>query len=407
MTPADQAPTTRILTINCGSSSLKAAVFELEPDAHRILSATAERVGLSGSSLRVRDASGAALHEAEVALPDFAAAIRETLAALRRTGLADPPTAIGHRVVHGGQHYSAPARIDDALLDTLRQVTPLAPDHLPQAIVAIRATAEAFPSVPQIACFDTAFHRHMPRVAQLYALPRDLIESGIERYGFHGLSYEYILSELRREAPEAARGRLIIAHLGNGASMAAVRDGASQDTTMGFTPTGGLVMSTRTGDLDPGVLLYLLEERGQSPADLRELVNAHAGLLGLSQTSPDMRDLLAREQADVRAADAIELFCYTARKTVGALAAVLGGLDTLIFTGGIGEHAASVRWRICADLGFLGVRLDDTRNDASAAVISPNGSPITVRVMPTDEDLMIARHTRNVLDLRPSAHPRT
>jgi acetate kinase len=369
----------------------------MEPSERRTLSATADRIGLAGSSVRVQGAGGSTIEDLDRALPDHGAAIRETLAALQRADQALAPAAVGHRVVHGGPHYSAPARVDASLLDTLQQIIPLAPDHLPQAITAIRATQDAFPSVPQVACFDTAFHRHMPRVAQLYALPRNLVEGGIERYGFHGLSYEYVLRELRREAPGEASGRVIIAHLGNGASMVAVRDGASQDTTMGFTPTGGLVMSNRTGDLDPGVLLYLLEERGQSPADLRVLVNARSGLLGVSGTSPDMRDLLAREESDARAAEAIELFCYTARKYVGALAAVLGGLDTLIFTAGIGEHAAPVRLRICDQLGFLGVRLDAASNERSDAIISADGSAVTVRVMPTDEDLMIARHTRDLL----------
>jgi acetate kinase len=237
----------------------------------------------------------------------------------------------------------------------------------------------------------------MPRVAQLYALPRDLLEDGVERYGFHGLSYEYILGELRRQAPADAAGRVIIAHLGNGASMAALRGGSSQDTTMGFTPAGGLVMSTRTGDLDPGVLLYLLEQRGLSAADVREMVSAKAGMLGLSGTSSDVRDLLAAEESDVRAAEAIELFCYTARKYLGALAASVGGMDTIVFTGGIGEHAASIRWRICEPLGFLGVRVDAARNERSESIISGHESVVTVRVMATDEDLMIARHTRGLL----------
>jgi acetate kinase len=347
----------------------------------------------------VQDAGGATVEQREQPLADFGAAITETLAALRRAGHDRPPDAVGHRVVHGGPRYSSPARVDAALLDTLRQISPLAPDHLPQAIAAIRAAEGAFPGVLQVACFDTAFHRHMPRVAQLYALPRDLLEGGIERYGFHGLSYEFIVGELRRVAPAEAAGRVIVAHLGNGASMVALRDGMSQDTTMGFTPTGGLVMSTRSGDLDPGVLLYLLEERGLSPADVRTVVSARAGLLGVSGTSSDVRDLLEREEGDLRAAEAIELFCYTARKYVGTLAAVVGGLDAMVFTGGIGEHAASIRWRICEPLSFLGVRLDPARNQRGEPVVSAEGSIVTVRVMPTDEDLMIVHHTRDLLGL--------
>jgi acetate kinase len=363
-----------------------------------VVSASAERVALSGSVLRVQDAAGATVEESRLDLPDFESAIRAILAALQRAGHVRPPAAVGHRVVHGGAAYSAPARIDDTLVDTLRQTVPLAPDHLPQAISAIEATGDAFPNVPQVACFDTAFHRHMPRVAQLYALPRDLLEDGIQRYGFHGLSYEYVVGELRRIAPAEAAGRVIVAHFGNGASMAAVRDGKSLDTTMGFTPTGGLVMSTRTGDLDPGVLLYLLEAHGMSPADLRTLVTARAGLLGLSDISPDVRDLLGRETDDVRAADALELFCYTATKYIGALAAVLGGLDAFAFTGGIGEHAAALRGRICEPLAFLGIQLDAGRNDRGEAIISAEQSHVRVRVIATDEDLMIARHTQALLD---------
>ena len=275
---------------------------------------------------------------------------------------------------------------------------PIAPDHLPQSIQAMQAAVKAYPNLPQVACFDTAFHRHMPRIAQLYPLPRHFADEGVIRYGFHGLSYEYIMQELRAMAPQEAEGRVLIAHLGNGASMAAVRGGIGIDTTMGFTPAGGLMMGTRTGDLDPGVLLYLLAERGMTPAALNELVNRQAGLLGVSGISADMRDLLERESADGHAAEAVALFCYQAKKYLGALAAVLGGLDTLVFTGGIGEHAASVRLRICEGLEFLGIRIDPRRNEAHAPVISREGSSATVRVMQTDEDLMIARHTRELME---------
>lgn len=238
----------------------------------------------------------------------------------------------------------------------------------------------------------------MPRIAQIYPLPRRFADEGVVRYGFHGLSYEYIIQELRAVAPEEAEGRVLIAHLGNGASMAAVRGGIGFDTTMGFTPAGGLMMGTRPGDLDPGVLLYLLAERGMTPAAVNELVNRQAGLLGVSGTGADMRDLLERESTDRYAAEAVALFCYQAKKYLGALAAALGGLDTLVFTGGIGEHAASVRLRICEGLDFLGIRLDPRRNEARAAVISREGSWATVRVMQTDEDLMIARHTRELIE---------
>ena len=275
---------------------------------------------------------------------------------------------------------------------------PIDPTHLPQAIAAIEAVGRAYPAVPQVACFDTAFHGRMPRVAKLYALPSQLAEEGVIRYGFHGLSYEYVMEELRRLDPKAAAGRIIVAHLGNGASMAAVLGGVGVDTTMGFTPTGGLVMGTRSGDLDPSVPLFLLQERGMSPTEVSDLLNKRAGLLGVSGTSADMRDLLDREPTDGRAAEAIALFCYQAKKFLGALAAALGGLDTLVFTGGIGEHSATVRERVCEGLEFLGVRLDPDRNSAHARVVSSNGSAVTVRVVPTDEDLMVARHTRRLIE---------
>jgi acetate kinase len=262
----------------------------------------------------------------------------------------------------------------------------------------VQAVSRLFPDLPQVACFDTAFHRRMPATAQTLPLPRHLREEGVIRYGFHGLSYEYIIAELRKEAGDAvADGRVIVAHLGSGASMAAIQGGRSVDTTMGMTPAGGLAMSTRSGDLDPGVLVYLLETKGMRPSAVNDLVNHQAGLVAVSGTTGDMKDLLAREATDPHAAEAVELFCYQAKKTLGGLAAALGGLDTLVFTGGIGENAPDVRRRIAAGLGFIGVRVDTARNDASAAVISCDDAPVTVRVMKTNEELMIARHVRTIL----------
>ena len=275
--------------------------------------------------------------------------------------------AIGHRVVHGGVHYRDPQRVTPELITALRGLTALAPDHMPQAVEAMLAAGKAFPDLPQVACFDTSFHRSMPRLAQLYPLPSFLEKQGVIRYGFHGLSYEFIMGELRRIAPDEAEKRVIIAHLGNGASMAAVRNGVGIDTTMGFTPAGGLMMGTRPGDLDPGVLLYLSAEQKMAPAALNDLVNKQSGLLGVSETSADMRDLLEKESTDARAADAVELFCYQAKKHLGALAAVLGGLNTLVFTGGIGEHAAIIRQRICDGLDFHGIRVDLQHNKAQCA----------------------------------------
>jgi acetate kinase len=388
----------RLLTINTGSSSLKAALYHFSAEAEeRELGAEVERIGYPDARLHVEDTDGRSLFNRQDNLPDHAAALHAFLDWLQGRGDGASPDAVGHRVVHGGSRYSEPQLIDDGVVAALRDLIPIDPDHMPQAIEAIEATRRVYPAVPQVACFDTAFHRHMPRVARQYALPRELEQAGVIRYGFHGLSYEYVMGELQRLDPAAAGGRVVIAHLGNGASMAAVRAGRGIDTTMGFTPTGGLVMGTRTGDLDPGVLLYLLQERRMSPADLSALVNKEAGMRGVSGTSGDMQDLLGKEASDPRAAEAIALFCYTAKKYLGALVAALGGLDALVFTGGIGEHAAPVRERVCADLGFLGIDVDPARNRANAPVISRDGAPVVVRVVHTNEDLMIARHTYRLI----------
>jgi acetate kinase len=391
----------RLLTINTGSSSLKAALYRLREDATETpeLRAEASRIGGRGGGLRLADARGETIDERQDDLPDHAAALDALLSRLRDRGLdQDDLTAVGHRIVHGGDRYREPQRVTPEVVADLRALVPIDPNHLPQAIAAIEAVGRAYPAVPQVVCFDTAFHSRMPRVARLYALPRDLAEGGVVRYGFHGLSYEYVMEELRRLDPEAYDGRVVVAHLGNGASMAAVWGGVGVDTTMGFTPTGGLVMGTRSGDLDPSVPLFLLEERGLTVTEVSDLVNKQAGLLGVSGTSADMRDLLDREASDPRAAEAVALFCYGAKKFLGALAAALGGLDALVFTGGIGEHAGPVRERVCEGLEFLGIRLDRGRNAAHAPVISSDAAAVTVRVVPTDEDLMVARHTRRLIE---------
>jgi acetate kinase len=391
----------RLLTINTGSSSLKAALYRLREGAPETpeLRAEASKIGGRGGGLRLADARGEILDERQDGLPDHAAALDALLSRLRDRGLdGDELAVVGHRIVHGGDRHREPQRVTPEVVADLRALVPIDPNHLPQAIAAIEAVGRTYPAVPQVVCFDTAFHSRMPRVARLYALPRDLAEGGVLRYGFHGLSYEYVVGELRRVDRAAYDGRVVVAHLGNGASMAAVRGGVGVDTTMGFTPTGGLVMGTRSGDLDPGVPLYLLEERGLTPTEVSDLVNKQAGLLGVSGTSADMRDLLDREAYDVRAAEAVALFCYQAKKFLGALAAALGGLDALVFTGGIGEHSATVRERICEGLGFLDIRLDPDRNSAHAPVISSEDTAVSVRVIPTDEDLMVARHTRRLIE---------
>ena len=312
--------------------------------------------------------------------------------------------AAGHRVVHGMRH-SEPERVTQKLLAELHRITPYAPDHLPREIEMIEAIRKRYPKLPQVACFDTAFHRTLPRVARLLPLPRRYAAKGVERYGFHGLSYSYLLEELARLDDRAAtKGRVILAHLGNGASMAAVRDGESIDTSMSFTPTAGLVMSTRTGDLDPGLVSYLARAERMTAPQFQRMVSHESGLLGVSGTSSDMRDLCAREGADVRAAEAVVLFCYQAKKWIGSFVAALGGLDTLVFAGGIGENAPLVRERICDGLACFGIDVDQARNAKNAPLISTDVGRVKVRVIHTDEELMIARSVTRVLG--PGLHSR-
>ncbi|HEV7222187.1 MAG TPA: acetate/propionate family kinase [Pirellulales bacterium] len=388
----------RVLVINSGSSSLKFALFEMGGGETLLLTGKLERIGLDQGTFQARDGDGQALVDrADEKLPDHETTIRRLLDWLSQQGQSENLAAAVHRVVHGGPRHSRPQRIDSELLAELKEIVPLASNHLPGALAAIEALRQAHPSLVEIACFDTAFHRQMPELAQRYPLPRQYADAGVLRYGFHGLSYEYVLQELQCTPGAKAGGRLVIAHLGNGASMAAVREGRSIDTTMGFTPTGGLMMGTRAGDLDPGLPLYLLEQRGMTAKQLHELLNRESGLIGVSGTSSDMQDLLRQEADHADAALAVSLFCYQAAKFVGALAAALGGLDELIFTGGIGENAAPIRARICERLQFLGIELDAARNSANAAVISRDARPVAVRVVKTNEELMMARHAERFL----------
>ncbi len=393
-----------VLAINSGSSSIKFSLYDMGDEEVLVLSGQTEGIGAAAGRFCAAVSEGNVVTEEERVFrnhDEALAAITAWLAA--RKGRT--PEAIGHRLVHGGSTYIKPHRITDELLTALDDLVPFAPDHLPHEIGAIKAFERFSPGIAQIACFDTAFHRTMPDVAQRYALPEDVRRHGIVRYGFHGLSYEYILAELRKEAgSETADGRVIIAHLGNGASMGAFKNGTSKDTTMGFTPSGGLVMSTRSGDIDPGVIVYLLKNRGMDAASINRLVNKEAGLLGVSGISPDVKELLDREARERGAAEALELFCYQARKFLGALAAVLGGLETLIFTGGIGENSPPVRERICRDLWFLGIRLDVQRNSTNEPVISTDDGNVVVRVMKTNEELMIARHTYSLIRNRGESH---
>lgn len=381
-----------ILTINGGSSSIKFALYDTTDPLLCTLSGNIERINLSDTKLNF---SAAKTHSREclsLPEPDHQAAITFLLDWLAQQPAFSTIEAIGHRVVHGMQHSEA-CLITPTLLAELQQISAFDPEHLPFELNLIKSCAKRFPKLPQYACFDTAFHRSMPKVATLVTLPRRYAAQGVQRYGFHGLSYAYLLAELKQlNDPAASKGRVILAHLGNGASIAAVLDGECLDTSMGFTPSSGLVMGSRSGDLDPGLVSFLLRTEKMTAAQFQHLVNHESGLLGVSETSSDMRDLLAQEAEDSRAAEAVALFCYTVKKQIGAYIAALGGIDTLVFAGGIGENAPLVRSRICEGLGFLGIELDEQQNKANhAGVISRLNQPVSVRVMHTDEELMIAR----------------
>ena len=388
-----------ILTINGGSSSIKFAVYPADKPLKRSLYGTVDRIGMSGTNVTFHVPATNQQDSRSIDTSDHTSAAIFLLDWLEERHCLEPVRAVGHRVVHG-MHHTAPELVTQQLLDELHRISPYDPDHLPGEIELIETFRQRHPKLPQVACFDTAFHRTMPRVAKLLPIPRRFDAKGIQRYGFHGLSYAYLMEELVRLGdPAATKGRVILAHLGNGASLAAVRDGKSIDTSMCFTPTAGLVMSTRSGDLDPGLAPYLARTEQMTTKQFYEMVNHKSGLLGVSETSSDMRDLLDHEKKDVRAAEAVALFCYQAKKWIGAYAAALGGLATLVFAGGIGENSPVVRTRICERLNFLGIELDKSRNAKTAAVISKNSSRVTVRVIRTDEELMIARSVGRVLGL--------
>jgi acetate kinase len=381
-----------ILTINGGSSSIKFALFEAGDSLQRILAGGIERIGLPQSTLQVQGLNPADNFSQLLTAADHAEAVGALMDWIEERLGRDALVAVGHRVVHGGPKYSKPQRITAEMIQELHQLSSFDPEHLPEEILLIEAFQHRFPELPQVACFDTAFHHDLPRVAQLLPIPRRYEAQGVRRYGFHGLSYEFLMGELARLAgTEVAPGRVILAHLGNGASLAAVRDGKPVDTSMGFTPAAGIPMSTRSGDLDPGLFSYLARTENMSAKQFNVMVNSQSGLLGVSETSSDMRDLLECETQDVRAAEAVALFCYQIRKWIGAFSAALGGLDTLVFAGGIGENAPLVRTRICDGLGFLGIELEEKRNLTNVGVISTAASRVAVRVMHTDEELMIAK----------------
>ena len=387
--------TNAVLTINAGSSSIKFALFEVGGRDSPALSSHGEIETIeSAPHFIARDACGKVLAERRWSEhdKDFQSLVEQVIGWAENHLGGDAMRAVGHRVVHGGTRFDAPCMVTPEVLEQLDALTPLAPLHQPHNLVPIRAIAKARPRLPQVACFDTAFHRTMPAVATRFALPREWEEQGVRRYGFHGLSYEYIARRLRELDPELAAGRVITAHLGNGASLCAMRDGRSVDTTMGLTALDGLVMGTRCGDLDPGVILYFEQQRGMDAKRVEHMLYHDSGLLGVSGgIASDMRSLLA--SGDPHAREAVELFTFRIAREIGALTSSMGGLDGIVFTAGIGEHAAAVREMVCARLDWLGVELDAAANAGDEAVISASGSRVEVRVIPTDEEAMIARHT--------------
>lgn len=389
------------LVVNSGSSSVKFALFTGESDAKRLLTGALERIGLADSRFHAIDAKGVTVVDETGAIHDHAQANQMLLKLLKWRPSSMSLRAVGHRVVHGGADCDCPVLVTPALEARLRKLIPLAPLHLPHNLAGVEAVRNIRPDLPQIACFDTAFHLALPRLARLTGLPRRFEEEGIRRYGFHGLSYEYVIDELGCRVSADSNGRLIVAHLGNGASMAAFRDGRCVETTMGLTTLAGLLMGTRTGDLDPGIVLYLLMEKGITTDQMQHILYRESGLLGLSGLSRNMQELLALPDSKA-AVEAIEFYCYRARKHLAALTAPLGGLDRLVFTGGIGANAPEIRAKICEGLAYLGIKLDRTRNNGGRSIISAESSSVVVEAFPTDEELMIARHVRHVLAEQPA-----
>jgi acetate kinase len=388
---------TCLLTINAGSSSIKFGLFQIDDLSKKLLHGKVDRIGLPGTNLTFNYQEQNKQGSRSIKSSDHGSAAKFLIDWLEdEIGFASI-IGVGHRVVHG-MKYIEHAQVTQELLDELHRIQQYDPDHLPREIELIEAFQQHHPKLPQVACFDTVFHRTMPRVAQILPIPRRFDAMGVRRYGFHGLSYTYLMEELARVAGErAAQERVILAHLGNGASLSAIHGGKSIDTSMGFTPTAGIPMGTRPGDLDPGVALYLMRTENLTPKQFNNLINHESGLLGISETSSDMRDLIKRQSSDVRAAEAVELFCYQVRKWIGAFAAVLGGLDTIVFAGGIGENSPEIRASICRGIGFLGIELDELRNADNAPVITTEASRATVRVIRTDEEFIIARTVLRIL----------
>jgi acetate kinase len=385
-----QAPL--ILALNGGSSSIKFALFSPASPLRRVFSGQVERLGVPGTLLTATHENSSELDKHSIPANTFHDGIKGVISYLDQRIGKSTIGAIGHRIVKGGTNLVDNQLINAEVIAELRRMQPLDLDHLPREIALIEAFRTAFPKIPQIACFDTAFHKDIPRIAQLLPIPRQYLDSGVRRFGFHGLSYTYLMSQLALECgEEVANGRVILAHLGSGASMAAVHHGKPIDTTMAFTPNSGLMMATRPGDLDPGLLVYLMKDQKLSTDDMDKFISERCGLVGVSETSSDMRDLLRARNRDPRAAEAVQLFCYQAKKHLCALASTLGGVETIVFAGGIGEHSPEIRAGICDGLSFLGLTLDQQRNNLANDVISSTQSRVTVRIIPTDEELVIAR----------------
>ena len=394
-----------VLAVNAGSSSIKFAVFELSHAMPAVLTGQIERIGSPEARIVAKDRIGRSVDAPRINATDHAQAAKALADWLGDQTREHTITAIAHRIVHGGRPRADHERATESTLKDLKNAIALDPTHLPREIELVDTCITAFPAARQLLCFDTVFHNTIPIELQLLPIPRRYFEAGIRRYGFHGLSYEFLMQELARVDSQAARRRVIFAHLGSGASMAGVRNGSCLDTTMSFTPASGIVMGTRPGDLDPGILIHLARTENMGPRELDDFINRECGLKGLSGTSSDVRDLLARRDTDENARHAIAVFISSARKAIGALAATLGGIDTLVFSGGIGEHAAEIRSEICAGLGFLGIRIDPTRNGAHAPVISSNDQSVTIRIIPTNEERMMALHCVRLFNLQAEKGP--
>jgi len=388
-----------VLVINCGSSSVKFALFAADPTTPRLVSGALDRIGPADGQFHAKDSTGNVLFDEQLKLVNHRAALALLIKAIKQHLGGRPLLAVGHRVVHGGADCDCPLPVTRELEARLQRLIPLAPLHLPHNLAGITAVRELQPGLPQVACFDTAFHRSLPRLARLMTLPREFQDEGIQRYGFHGLSYEYVVDALRKDSVNVERERIIVAHLGNGASMCALKDGRSVETTMGFSTLAGLMMGTRSGDLDPGAVLYFLTAKGMSADAVQNLLYERCGLLGVSGISSDMRELLSRRE-NPAAGEAIDLFCYRGRQHLAALTAALGGLDRLVFTGGIGANSPEIREGICEGLGYLGITLDRKFNGAGAKTVSAPGGAVSVQALLSDEELMIARHVVHLTTAR-------